>query len=142
MAEQRGRPHHRGPGRPRAVTVDRARRRQKFEEDLATQEVRIEDHDHGERQVPAHLLSKGKVIERMVSCGRKGCPCTFGGRLHGPYYYLVINIPPDKRRPGRPAQKWIYLTREEAERFRRRIRNMHILMDNMLSDLLNEFHVE
>jgi hypothetical protein len=113
-----------------------------FEESLAKHEVVVEDHDHGTAKLPAHLLSKGKVIERMVSCGKKGCPCTFGGRLHGPYYYLVINIPPDKRRPGQPAQKWIYLTKDEAERFRRRIRNMHILMDNMVSDLLNEFHIE
>jgi len=141
MSEPRGHPRSRRPGRPRTVTVEKVRRRLEFEEDLAKQELVIEDHDHGEVKLPVHLLSKGKVIERLVSCGRKGCPCTYGGRLHGPYYYLVVNIPPDMRKPGQPRQKWIYLTKEEAERFRRRIRNMHNMMDNMFSDLLQEFHI-
>ena len=142
MTERSGRPRApRRPGRPRTRTIERTKRRIEFEQKLAQNEVSVEDHEHGEAKVPTHLLSKGKVISRFVSCGKRGCTCTLGGKLHGPYYYLVINLPDEMRRPGGPRQRWVYLTKEEAERFRRRIRNFHILMNSMLSDLMDELNL-
>ena len=77
----------------------------------------------------------------MVVCGKKGCPCTYGGKAHGPYFYLVINVPAHMRRPDKPRQRWIYLTKEEAERFRKRITNFNVLVKNMFSDLQEELNL-
>ena len=142
MNERHSRPRApRRPGRPRTITVDRTKRRFEFEQKLAQNEVSVEDHEHREAKVPTHLLSKGKVITRYVKCGKRGCTCTIGGKLHGPYHYLVINLPDHMRRPGGPRQRWVYLTKEEAERFRRRIRNFHLLVNSMLSDLMDELEL-
>jgi hypothetical protein len=142
MNGQRGRPrNHRRPGRPRAVTIERAQRRLEFEHQQAQNQVPIDDLDHGVARLPAHLLAKGKIVERMVVCGKKGCPCTLGGKAHGPYFYLVINVPAHMRRPDKPRQRWIYLTKEEAERFRKRITNFNVLVKNMFSDLQVELNL-
>ena len=40
-----------------------------------------------------------------------------------------------------PKQKWYYLTKEEAERFKARIRNFNQLANNMLSDMIEELDI-
>ncbi len=42
----------------------------------------------GVPQPPANK-GKGKVVRKLISCGREGCHCEKGGsERHGPYLYL------------------------------------------------------
>jgi hypothetical protein len=129
------------PPTPRKRAEVRADKRGEVLKRQASQALTIDDMEHGDAEVPIHLLSRGKVLRRFVQCGRDNCHCRTGGRRHGPYHYLVINIPAEMRRPGQPKQKWFYLTEEEAERFRARINNYKVLVKNMFADLWDELHV-
>jgi len=102
--------------------------------------MKIDDLDHGDAEVPLHLLAKGKILRRFLVCGKDNCICRTQGKRHGPYFYLVVNIPASMRRHGEPKQRWFYLTKEEAERFRARISNFKALINNMFSDMWEELN--
>lgn len=138
---RRRRPRLVRPKSPRRTAVRADRRNDVFRRQ-ASQGLAIDDLEHGDSEVPLHLLSKGRVVKRYVQCGKERCRCRTGGRRHGPYNYLVINIPVHMRRPKGPRQRWYYLTEEEAQRFRTRIRNFHILVKNMLADMWEELDIE
>lgn len=122
----------RSPGRPR--TKDRAAVRER----QAAHGFKVDDLDHGETEIPLHLFARGRLIKRYLQCGKKECACHKGGKKHGPYHYLVVTVPAKMRGPGDPKQKWYYLTKEEAETFKTRIRNFNQLANNMFSDLQEE----
>lgn len=141
MAQERGRnrnPLHR-PGRPRRSTYLRTERRREIEQNHADNPIPIDDLEHGTAEIPIHYLAKGRVIERYIFCGRAKCRCRSSGRGHGPYNYLVMTIPKSMREPDGPRQRWVYLTKAEAQRYRARIANFNKLINNMFSDLLEEF---
>ena len=149
----RGRPRSRAKARSKARKKGtgtaakkkaraRASKRAETFEKQAAHGIKLDDLGHGETELPLHLLAKGKVLKRYLQCGKENCMCNKGGKKHGPYYYLVINIPANMRGPGDPKQKWFYLTKEEAERFKARIRNFSQLVNNMFSDIWEELNTK
>lgn len=141
-------PHHKDPKErkegpetgTRNRTGTRTTLRDEIREKQAARPVTVDDLEHGNADVPVHVLAKGNVIKRYVQCGKEGCSCMRGGKRHGPYYYLVITVPASQRGPKAPRQKWFYLTKEEADRFRTRIRNFRILTNSMFGDLWEELN--
>jgi hypothetical protein len=99
----------------------------------------VDDLDHGTANIPIHFFARGKVIKRWQTCGKMDCACRKGGKfLHGPYFYLVITNPVHDRSPDEPKQKWFYLTEEEADRLKLRIRNFNLLAHNLYSDIIDQ----
>ena len=42
-------------------------------------------------QLEFHKELEGSLIEKYIKCGKKDCPCN-KGLLHGPYYYIKVNL--------------------------------------------------
>jgi len=135
----RGRRKTKGSG-PERKAQTRAKKRADIFERQAAHGMRIDDLDHSDTEVPLHLLAKGKILKRYLMCGKENCVCRTRGKKHGPYFYLVVNVPASMRRRGDPKQRWFYLTKEEAQRFKARISNFKALVNNMFSDMWEELN--
>ncbi len=87
----------------------------------------------------ASILAQGSVQRRFNTCGKPDCPCSKGGKKHGPYWYLSLPMPADMVRKGTSRMKHFYITQEEALNLMERINNFRALQDRVWLELFDDF---
>ena len=89
--------------------------------------------------IMASILARGSVQMRFNTCGKPDCPCSKGGKKHGPYWYLSLPMPADHVRKGSPRMRHFYITQEEAKNLKERIDNFRKLQDQVWFELFDDF---
>ena len=87
----------------------------------------------------ASILARGSVQMRFNTCGKPDCPCSKGGKKHGPYWYLSLPMPADHVGKGSPRMKHFYITKQEAENLTERIDNFRRLQEQVWLELFDDF---
>jgi len=87
----------------------------------------------------ASILARGSIQRRFNTCGKPDCPCSKGGKKHGPYWYLSLPMPADHVRKGSPRMRHFYITQEEANNLMARIDNFRRLQDQVWLELFDDF---
>ncbi len=106
----------------------------------ATIELSMSDKSAKDRPIiMASILARGSVQRRFNSCGKPDCPCTKGGKKHGPYWYLSLPMPAHMVRKGTSRMKHFYITQEEALNLMARINNFRALQDQVWLELFDDF---